>query len=326
MRRRKFIMLVGGAAIAWPLAAQAQQASEIPRIGFVYQGSRAAMALRVEAILSGVRLSGYAAPAQVEIVARAAEGDPAQNAPLVAEVLAKNVSVIMASGPSILNAARSATRTIPIVAIDFETDPVASGVAATLARPGGNVTGVFLDFPDFTAKWMEMLLECDPKLSRAAVLWDPDTGSVQLDSVRKAARTLNIQLEVLEVHRASDFDTAFSMANQRGVGAMVMLSSPLVAPNVQILAELSLGNRLPAITLFPDFARAGGLLAYGPNLLSMYRLAGILAGKIARGVDPAVLPIERPTEFETVINMRTAHALGISIPTSLLVRAHEVIE
>ena len=326
MRRREFITLVSGAAVAWPLAARAQQKSEIPRFGFLYQGSQAAMALRIEAVLSGLRVSGYAAPAQVEIVGRAAEGDPAQIAPLVAEVIAKNASVIMVSGPPILNAARSATRTIPIVAIDLETDPVASGVAATLARPGGNITGVFLDFPDFTAKWMEILVECNPKLSRAAVLWDPDTGPVQLDSVRKAARTLNVQLEVVEVRRPSDFDAAFLKANQRGVDAMAMLSSPLIAPNVQVLAELALRHRLPAITLFPDFARAGGLLAYGPNLLSLYRLLGVLAGKVARGADPGELPIERPTKFETVVNMRTAHALGISIPTSLLLRADEVIE
>jgi ABC-type uncharacterized transport system substrate-binding protein len=326
MRRREFVMLVSGLAIAWPLAARAQQTPEISRFGFVYQGSQAAMALRVEAILSGLRVSGYAAPARVEIVARAAEGDPAQIAPLVAEVIARNVSVVVASGPLILNAARSATRTIPIVAIDFETDPVASGVVATLARPGGNVTGVFLDFPDFTAKWMEMLVECNPKLSRAAALWDPDTGTLQLDSVRKAARTLNLQLDIVEAHRASDFDAAFSLANQRGVDAMVILSSPLIAPNVQVLAELALRHRLPAITLFPDFARAGGLLAYGPNLLSMYRLAGVFAGKIGRGADPAELPIERPTKFETVLNKRTADALGLSIPVSLLLRVDEVIE
>src|SRR6476659_1913163 len=221
MRRREFISLVGGAVAIWPLAARAQQKSEIPRIGFVYQGSQAAMALRIEAVLSGLRVSGYAAPAQVEIVGRAAEGDPAQIAPLVAEVIAKNASVIMASGPLVLNAARSATRTIPIVAIDLETDPVASGVAASLARPGGNITGVFLDFPDFAAKWIELLLESNPKLSRAAVLWDPVTGPVQMEAVKKAARTLNVQLEVAEVHRASDFDAAFLMANERGVGAMV---------------------------------------------------------------------------------------------------------
>ena len=171
-----------------------------------------------------------------------------------------------------------------------------------------------------------MLVESNPKLLRAAVLWDPDTGPLQLASVRKAAGTLNVQLEVVEVHRASDFNAAFLIANQRGVGAMVMLSSPVIAPNVHVLAELALRHRLPAITLFPDFARAGGLLAYGPSLPSSYQLAGVLAGKVARGADPAALPIERPTKFETVLNMRTAHALGISIPTSLLLRADEVIE
>src|SRR6476619_1885115 len=194
MRRREFIGVFGGAA-AWSVAARAQQTPEVPRIGFVYAGSKAAAALRIEAILSGLRVSGYAAPAQVEIVARTAEGDPAQIAPLVAEVIAKNVNVIIVNGPPVLHAAHLATRTIPIVALDLETDPVASGVAASLARPGGNITGVFLDFPEFTAKCMEMLVESNPKVSRAAVFWDPTTGPVQLDSVRKAARTLNVQLE-----------------------------------------------------------------------------------------------------------------------------------
>src|SRR5262249_48233770 len=228
-----------------------------------YQGSQAAMALRVDAILSGLRVSGYAAPAKVEIVARAAEGDRAQIAPLVAEVIAKNVSVIMASGPLALNAARSATRTIPIVAIDFETDPIASGVAASLARPGGNITGVFLDFPDFTAKWMEMLVESNPKLSRAAVLWDPDTGPVQLDSVRKVARTLDIQLEVLEVHRASDFDAAFLMANQRGVGGaaftfFALKGSAIWRPLVVIAFEdIGIGS-LDALTMTVATANDSG--------------------------------------------------------------------
>lgn len=172
LKRRELVSLLGGAA-AWPLTARAQQTPEIPRVGFVYPGPKAVMASRIEAIISGLRVSGYAAPAQVEIVARTAEGDPAQIAPLVTEVIAKNVNVIIANGPPVLHAARSATRTIPIVAIDLETDPVASGMAGTLARPGGHITGVFLDFPDFTAKWMEMLVESNPKLSRVAVLWDP---------------------------------------------------------------------------------------------------------------------------------------------------------
>jgi putative ABC transport system substrate-binding protein len=216
MRRREFIALICGAATAWPLAARAQQAPQVSRVGFVYAGSKAAAALRIEAILSGLRVSGYAAPAQVEIAARTAEGDPAQIAPLVAEVIAKNVNVFIVNGPAVLRAAHLATRTIPIVALDLETDPVASGVAASLARPGGNITGVFLDFPDFTAKLIEMLVESNPKVSRTAVLWDPSTGTVQMESVKKAGEKLNVELDVLDVQRPSDFDTAFLMASQRG--------------------------------------------------------------------------------------------------------------
>jgi putative ABC transport system substrate-binding protein len=162
MIRRSFITLLGGAA-AWPFAAHGQT-PKVPRIGFVYPGPKAAAATRVEAVLSGLRVSGYAAPAQVEIMVRTAEGDPAQIVPLVMDVIAKNVNAIIANGPAVLHAARSATRTIPIVAIDLESDPVTSGVATSLAHPGGNATGVFLDFPDFTAKWIEMLVESIPKL------------------------------------------------------------------------------------------------------------------------------------------------------------------
>jgi putative tryptophan/tyrosine transport system substrate-binding protein len=212
------------------------------------------------------------------------------------------------------------------VAIDLETDPVAIGLAASLARPGGNITGVFLDFPDFTAKWIELLVESNPKLSRAAALWDPVTGPVQVESVKKAAESLNIELEILETRRTADFEGAFLIAIQRGAGAMAMLSSPLISSNVQLLAELSVGHRIPAITLFPDFARTGGLLAYGPNLLGLYRRVGVLAGNVLRGANPADLPIERPTKFELVLNLRTADVMAISIPASLLLRADEVIE
>ena len=326
MRRRDFIKVIVGSAAAWPLAARAQQPAEVPRVGFVYPGPKEVMALRMEAVAAGLRASGYADPAQVEIVARTAEADPDQIAPLVKEVIGKNVNVIVAAGPLVVQAARSATRTIPIVAIDLESDPVVSGMAATLARPGGNITGVFLDLPDFTSKWMEMLVESKPKLSRVAVLWDPVTGPVQIEAVGKAGGTLNVQLVTVEVRRPTDFDAAFSVASERDAGAMVLLSSPLIADNVQMLAELTLRHRFPAITLFPDFARAGGLLAYGPNLSSLLQLSGVIAGKVLRGTNPAELPIERPTKFETVLNVRTAHALGLSIPTSLLLRADEVIE
>src|SRR5262245_20446978 len=254
MKRREFMTLLGATAVAWPLAAYGQQ-TEVPRVGFVYSGSKAAAAIRIEAILSGLRVSGYAAPVQVEIVARTAEGDPAQIAPLVAEVIAKNVNVIIVNGPQVLHAAHLATSTIPIVALDLETDSVASGVAASLARPGGNITGVFLGFPDFTATWMEMamLVESDPRASRAAVLWGPSTGSVQIESVTKAPEKLNGELDVLGVQRPSDFDTAFLIASQRGAGAMVMLSSPLVAPNVQGACRTCSSSPLSGHYPFPRF-------------------------------------------------------------------------
>jgi putative tryptophan/tyrosine transport system substrate-binding protein len=326
MRRREFISAAVSAVVAWPIAARGQQVPEVPRIGFVYPGSQLAAAPRIEAILSGLRVSGYAAPAQVEIVARAANGDTTQIVPLVKDVLSRNVNLLIANGPPILYAARPMTRTLPIVAIDLETDPIASGVAATLARPGGNITGVFLDFPDFAAKWIQMLVEINPKLSHAAVLWDPVTGPMQMQSVKKAGDALHVQLDVLQIERQVDFDAAFQRARHDGAEAIVLLSSPLIAPNAQLLAELALRHRFPAITLFPDFARAGGLLAYGPNLLSLFRLVGVMSAKILRGTDPAELPIERPSKFETVLNVRTAEALGISVPTSLLLRADEVIE
>jgi putative ABC transport system substrate-binding protein len=229
MRRREFITLLGGTVAFWPLSVRAQQSPEVvPRVGFVYPGSKEAAASRIDAIMSGLRVSGYAGPAQVELVARTAEGDPTRIAPLVEEIIAKNVNLIIANGPPVLHIARSATRTIPIVAIDLETDPVASGVATSLGRPGGNITGVSLDFPDFTSKWIELLVESNPKLSRMAVLWDPVTGPVQIDSIKKVVGALNIQLVTLEVRRPSDFEEAFAAA-QRGADAMVMLSSPLIS-------------------------------------------------------------------------------------------------
>jgi len=327
MRRREFLTAFCSVVVNWPLSVRAQQTPEIvPKVGFVYPGSKEAVPSRIEAIMSGLRVSGYSAPAQVELVVRIADGDPARIAMLVEEIVAKNVDMIIANGPPVLHVARVATRTIPIVAIDLETDPVTSGIAASLGRPGGNITGVFLDFPDFTTKWIELLIETNPKLSRLAVLWDPITGPVQLESVKKTTGSLKIQLDILEVRQPSDFEAAFSTTSRRGANAMVMLSSPLISANVKMLAELSVRHHVPAITLFPDFARAGGLMAYGPNLLGLYRRAGVLSGKVLRGANPADLPIERPTKFEFVLNLRSADVLGVSVPASLLLRADEVIE
>jgi putative ABC transport system substrate-binding protein len=260
------------------------------------------------------------------MVLRATEGEPARIAPLAAEILRAKVDVVFAIGREILEAFRSTTSTVSIVAMDLESDPVASGMVISVTHPGGNVTGVFFDFPGFTTKWLELLKEINPKLSHVAVLWDAATGSSQLNALQKAATPLDIQIGILEVRRQSEFAGAFASARERRSDAMLMLSSPLVSTNGQILAELAIAHGLPAVTLFPDFARAGGLLAYGPNLLDMYRQSGVMMGKVLKGTKPAELPIERPTNFQLVLNLKTAKALGISIPTSVLLRADEVIE
>jgi putative ABC transport system substrate-binding protein len=326
MRRRNFIALLGVAAAAWPLVARAQRSGKVPRLGILYPGPQAAVAVRIEAMMNGVRTSGYPAPAQLELILRVADGIPARIAPLASEIVRSNVDVIFTNGPEVLRAFRSEKTTIPLVAMDLESDPVENGTVASLAHPGGTITGLFLAFPDFTTKWLELLKETIPQLVSITVLWDRSTGTMQKTAVEQAAKSFGIELDVVDVRTVDDFSAAFAGASARGAGAMLMLSSPLFGSSTRTLAELALRHNLPAITLFPDFARAGGLLAYGPNLLDMYRQSGVMIGKVLQGRKPADLPIERPTQFELVVNLKTAKTLGVTIPTSILLRADEVIE
>jgi putative tryptophan/tyrosine transport system substrate-binding protein len=325
MRRRQFILLLGGTAAAWPLAVRAQQTAKAPRIGMLYPGPQAAVAVRVESMLKGVRESGYSSPAQIELVVRAGENDPARIAPMAADIIKANVDVIFAAANIALQEFRSQQAMVPMVALDLETDPVENGTVASLARPGGLITGVFLAFPDFAAKCLQILMETLPRLTHVAALWDPTTGSMQKTAVEQAAKSLDLALEILPIRTVADFDQAFATAAGRA-GALLMLSSPLFGSSTRTVAELALRRNLPAITLFPDFARAGGLLAYGPNLLDMYRQSGVMIGKVLQGSKPADLPIERPTQFQLVVNLRTARTLGVTIPMSIQLRADEVIE
>jgi putative tryptophan/tyrosine transport system substrate-binding protein len=322
-KRREFITLVGGAAVAWPLAARAQQAGSVPRIGVLYPGPQAGAPPRVQALLDGLRAGGYS---QVEIVLRVADGDPSRIIPLMTEVIASKVDVFCAIGPAVTRAARSATETLPIVATDLESDPVDTGWAASLAHPGGNVTGVFMAYPDFAAKWLGLLKDMLPSLSRVAVLWDPSTGLLQKKAIEAAAKASNLALETIEVRAASDLDGAFASAKRGGADGLVMLSSPLIPPNVRKEAELAILHKLPVITLFSDFPRAGGLIAYGPNLLGVFRDNGVMIAKVLQGSKPADMPIQRPSKFELVINHKTADALGLTLPGTLLALADEVIE
>jgi ABC-type uncharacterized transport system substrate-binding protein len=324
MRRRQFITLLGGAATLWPLAAKAQQASSVQKVG--YPGPAAAAKTRIPPFLEGLRIAGFRVPQEVELISQIADGDPGRLSPLAAELIDRKVDVIAAISTGAVHIVRAATTAIPIVAHDLETDPVASGLVASLARPGGNITGFFFDFPDFRTKWLQLLQETMPRLSNVAALWDPVTGPYQLSAIDEAAALLKLNLRILEVRSAADLDGAVRSAAQSNIDALLILSSPVFGANAKTVADLTLRHRLPAVTLFPDFARAGGLMAYGPNLLDTYRQLGGMVGKVLRGTRPADLPVELPTKFELVINVQTAKALGLDVPTSILLRADEVIE
>jgi putative ABC transport system substrate-binding protein len=320
MKRRHFL----GAALAVPTVARAQ-GHPGGKIGYVYVGPKELIPARLEILVAGVRASGYT-PGAGDIVFRSTEGVAARLAPAIAEVFAQNVSVFIAAGPAALRVAQQASRTVPIVAYDFETDPVAGKYAQSIARPGGNVTGVFLDLPAFAAKWLELLHECMPQLARVGVIWDPDTGRLQADAVIKASAGLGIKTDLLEVHASADYPAAFAAARERGAQAVILLSSPLVFIRVKEIGELSLRQRMPTITMFGEFAKAGGMIAYGPSLLGAFRQAGFLAGKILAGATAAATPIERPSTYELVVNQRSAEMMGVKLPASILARADEVIE
>jgi len=325
MMRREFIRLLGGASAAWPLAARAQQ-PKIPKVGFLYPGPSTAATARIDAFLGGLRTAGYRVPEQVECISRFADGDPARLAPMAIELIDQNVDVIAAVSTGAANAVRAATATTPIVAFDLETDPVATGMIASLAHPGGNITGLFFDFPEFRTKLLELLKEAVPSLSKIAVIWDPNSGPAQLKSVEAAAEAMKLKLEKLEVRNAAEMNQAFDTAKRADVDAVMILSSPFIGANAKLAADLTLKHGLPAVTLFSEFTRNGGLMSYGPNILDIYRRVGGIAAKVLRGSKPADLPVELPTNFELVVNLKTAKAIGITIPTSVLLRADEVIE
>ena len=255
---------------------------------------------------------------------RNAKGDPSRLDEAAASLVELDVDVIFASSASAVRAAYTATRTIPIVAVDYTTDAIAEGYIENYARPGGNVTGVFLDAPEFAGKWFELLKTLIPNLSHISVLWDPGTGDTHLRAVRSVARSLGIQLEILEVRTLADIDTAFeSMRGQPQ--AAIFLPSPMIHGQSARLARLALKHRLPATSMALAFADAGGVLAYGPEGTSTYERNAMIVAKILEGANPAKLPVERPTEIKLVVNLKSAKTLGISIPRSILLRADEVI-
>jgi len=325
MRRRAFITLLGG-ALAWPVLGRAQSPANIPEVGFLYAGSASALPSRIAAFADGLRSRGYIEGQNVTVITRTAEWQPDQYEPLIKGLVTRNVRVLFAAGPVVVRYAQAATSTIPIVALDLESDPVKSGFVRTIARPGGNLTGLFFDFPEFSTKWLQLLAEAVPSLSRLAVVWDPTTARVQLDTVAAAAKSRGLSLQVMQVQASGEFEDAFRSARSQKADGVLILSSPLFGSNPQPLADLAAKYRLPAITLFPEFGQLGGLLAYGTNLIDLYVQAGALVGKVLNGTRPEELPVERPSRFHLVVNLKTAKALGLEIPPTLIARADEVIE
>jgi putative ABC transport system substrate-binding protein len=325
MKRREFITFLGGAAASWPLVARAQQ-SRIRKVGFLFPGPSKVATSRIEALLEGIGAAGYHIQKEIEFIPRFADGDPARLVPLAFELIELNVDVVAAAGSGAANAVRTATSTTPIVALDLETDPVATGMIVSLARPGGNVTGFFFDFPQFRTKLLELVSEAVPNISKIAIIWDPNSGPAQLESLEAAAKSMKLKLQMLEARNADELIQAFDAAKRADAEAVTIMSSPFLGASAKLAADLALKYRLPAVTLYSEFARNGGLLTYGPNILDIYRHVGAIVAKVLQGSKPADLPVELPTKFELVVNLKSAKALGVTIPATILLRADEVIE
>jgi putative ABC transport system substrate-binding protein len=330
MRRRDFIALIGPALAVPILQAPVAYAQKVRKVGFLYPGPVSTMPVRAGAFNQGLAEGGFRIPADIELISRSSDGNHMRLEPLARELIGHNVEVIVALSPSAINVVRrtvAATNpALPIVAMSLVSDPVASGWVESLAQPGGNFTGLFLDFPEFSKKWLELLKEAVPEVAKIAVFWDPATGTLQRTGVEQAAQILKIELDVVAIRTRADLDPAFAAARDRGCGAVLMTASPIFGAGTQLLAELAGKHRLPTITPFADFARAGGLIAYGPHLLDTYRQVGGMVAKVLQGRKPADLPVERHSKFELVVNLKAAKELGVALPTSILLRANEVIE
>ena len=310
-----------------PLPAGAQQPATAPRIGFLGSTGATAAPQVVEAFRQGLRELGYVEGQNVAIEYRWAEGRYERFPALAAELVRLKVDVIVTGSVPGAQAAQHATWTIPIV-MAVAADPVAAGVVASLARPGGNITGLSSMAPDLVGKQLELLKEVVPRLSRVALLWNPANASSapQLREAEGAARVLRVRLQPLEVRGPDDFESAFAAMTRERVGGLLVLNDPILLAHRARVADLAVKSRLPAVSALREHPEAGGLMAYGPNLTDMYRRAATYVDKILKGAKPADLPVEQPTRFELVINLKTAKALGLTVPQSVLFRADHVIK
>ncbi len=326
MNRRTFLCGLTLGTLSAPLAAEAQ-AGKVARIGHLSFGSATPGSRLDEAFRQGLRELGYVEGQNIVIEYRWAEGRAERLPDLAAELVSLKVDIIVAAGTPAPLAAKHATRTIPIV-MSSAGDPVGSGLVASLARPGGNVTGLSTFTRELAAKRLQLLKEVVPGVSRVAVLWNAANPYAVLNmrETQAAARTLGVQVQSLEVRGPDDFENALPAAIKGRAGALIVVDDPLTYLYRMRIADFAARNRLPATYGFREFAEAGGLMAFGANLADLYRRAAIYVDKILKGAKPAELPVEQPTKFELIINLKTAKALGLTVPQSVLVRADEIIQ
>ena len=324
MKRREFITLLGSTAAGWPLAAHAQQLAKLPRLGVLLFSTPQADPQMGEA-RRGLRDLGYVEGHNLTLEYRYADGRPERLPDLAADLVRARPDVVFAIGGDVIGAAVKATQAIPIV-FTSSADPVQLGFVASLARPGGNATGVTFLLDELASKRLEILKEVAPRMSRVGFLWNPAHVDNELTEAERAAARLGVELKTLEVRGPSDFDAAFLAATKARVDALYVVSSRLTLQNLGRIVNFAADNRLPLAGGWGAWAKQHGLLSYGPNIDDMVRRAVTYVDRILKGTKPADLPVQQPTRFELVINLKTAKALGLEVPTTLLARADEVIE
>ena len=325
LRRREFITLLGGAAATWPLAAQAQQqAAKTTRLGVLLYGTPQAES-QVERVRSGLRELGYIEGRNLVVSYHYAEGRPERLPDLAAALVRESPDLLLALGGDVAPHAAKATSTIPIVFVS-SADPVQLGLAASLARPAGNATGVTLLQDDLASKRLELLKEAVPHVSRVAFLWNPDHPDNELREAQRAAQSLDVRLHLAEMRSSGDLESVFRAVTEADCDGLYVVSSRHTALNTRKIVDFALKDRIPLAGGWGAWARAGGVLSYGPNVDDMYRHAIDYIDKILKGAKPGDLPIQQPTRFELVINAKAGKMIGIDIPPTLLARADEVIE
>jgi putative ABC transport system substrate-binding protein len=322
IRRREFIFTLGGAATAWPLAARAQQGERMRRIGILWSSPPSANVERLQAFRQGLRDAGYVEGRDLVLEQRGAARGRADEPRLVAELIESKVDVIVTAGTSTTRAAKAAAGTLPIV-MTFVSDPVGSGFIDGLARPGGHITGLTNLGPELSAKWIELLKELVPGASRIGVLYTSPVRIV-VQQMERAAASAAVQLVPFEANSDDAIEQGLSILRNGQPAGLVVVLPP--RSQVKTIVDFTLTNRLPTIYWWREYVQAGGLAYYGPNVQEMYRRAAAFVDKILKGEKPAGIPVEQPTKFELVINLKTAKTLGLVVPPTLLARADEVIE